>query len=757
MLFRPPKSATGPSPLEEQTPAPQAEEAAPAATSTSDPLAASLTYLAAHHGRAMSREAILGGLPILDGRLPVSLYERAAKRAGLETEAVKRDIADIPALVLPAVLIMRNGSALILLGVDTQTQTAKVLDPLVAPHVAQSQPFASISAGYTGYAFLVRAAAENDARVVAAGGVLRNHWFWSVVKVHLPSYGHIAIAAFLINTLALATPLFTMSVYDRVIPNGAIPSLIALSIGMVIAIAFDFILRIVRSLIIDVTSKTVDVVLAANIFEHLMAIKMAQRPMSVGVIANQLRDFDSVREFFTSGSVVSATDLLFAILFVGVLFLIAGPLAWIPLIMLPIMVVLGLTLQRPLDRAMKRLQAEAAARHGVLVESLSGLETVRATGAEARMQTAWERSVAASARSGEDVHFWASLALTSASTAQQLTSLLLVVVGVFLILDGNLTVGALVAANMLAGRVLAPIAGIASVITRGTQTLWALKCIDRIMSLERERSPERTYVSRKIEQGRIQFENVSFSYPNAPGKALEKVSFKIESGERVGIIGRVGSGKTTVGRLLLGFYEAEDGRILIDGVDSRQYDPSDLRAGVGFAMQDTDLFFGKLRDNIALGKPDATDEEVLAAARLSGVESFIAGHPMGYDMPISEGGRSLSGGQKQAIGLARVLIRKPQVLFLDEPTAHFDVRSEAEFLERLKAIRGERMTIIISTHRLSLLAMVDRLLLFENGRLVADGPRDKVLALLQGKPSPAPAQPNSTPVTTVTRKPNATV
>jgi ATP-binding cassette subfamily C protein LapB len=355
------------------------------------------------------------------------------------------------------------------------------------------------------------------------------------------------------------------------------------------------------------------------------------------------------------------------------------------------------------------------------------------------------------------VHFWASLALSSACTAQHLTSVLLVVVGVFLILDGNLTVGAMVAGNMLAGRVLAPIAGIASVITRGTQTLWALKCIDRIMSLERERSPERTYVSRKIEQGRIQFENVSFSYPNAPGKALEKVSFKIESGERVGIIGRVGSGKTTVGRLLLGFYEAEDGRILIDGVDSRQYDPSDLRAGVGFAMQDTDLFFGKLRDNIALGKPDATDEEVLAAARLSGVESFIAGHPMGYDMPISEGGRSLSGGQKQAIGLARVLIRKPQVLFLDEPTAHFDVRSEAEFLERLKAIRGERMTIIISTHRLSLLAMVDRLLLFENGRLVADGPRDKVLALLQGKPSPAPAQPNSTPVTTVTRKPNATV
>ena len=659
----------------------------------------------------------------------------------METEAIKRDILDIPALVLPAVLIMKNGTALILLGVDHANQSVKVLDPLERSRPPRLLRIKAMATEYTGHAFLVRAAAEADARAVAAGDLPRNHWFWSVVKVHWRSYGHIALAAFLTNMLALATPLFTMSVYDRVVPNGAIPSLIALSIGMGLAIAFDFLFRMVRSRMIDVTGKTVDVVLAANIFEHVMAVKLAQRPSSVGIIANQLRDFDSAREFFTSGSVVSATDLLFAILFVGVLFIIAGPLAWIPLIMLPLMIVTGFILQRPLDRAMKRLQAESAARHGVLVETLSGLETIRATGAEARMQTAWERSVAATARSGEDVHFWSSLSLTSANVAQQITSLSLLVIGVFLILDGKLTVGALVAANMLAGRVLAPIAGIASVITRGTQTLTSLKSIDRIMSLERERSPERAYVSRKIEEGRIAFENVTFAYPNAPGNALEKVSFKIEGGEKVGIIGRVGSGKTTVGRLLLGFYEAKEGRILVDGVDSRQYDPSDLRTGIGFAMQDTDLFFGKLRDNIALGKPEATDEEVLSAARLSGVESFIAGHPMGYDMPISEGGRSLSGGQKQAIGLARVLIRKPRVLFLDEPTAHFDIRSEAEFLERLKAIRSERMTIIISTHRLSLLNMVDRLLLFDNGRLVADGPRDKVLAILQGKPAaPAPLQ-----------------
>jgi ATP-binding cassette, subfamily C, bacterial LapB len=757
LLFRTPTSAQGRPSTDE--PDPNVAASTKADTPRSDPLAASLTYLAAHHGRAVSREALLGGLPILDGRLSVALYDRAARRAGLETEPIKRPILDIPAMVLPAVLIMKDGTALILVGIDTKNQSVKVLDPTLDPGTPRIAGVDALVADYTGYAFLVRAAAEADARAVAAGDLPKNHWFWSVVKRYWRSYGHIALAAFLVNMLALATPLFTMSVYDRVVPNGAIPSLIALSIGLGLAIVFDFVLRAVRSRMIDVTGKTVDVVLAANIFEHVMAVKLAQRPGSVGIVANQLRDFDSVREFFTSGSVVSATDLIFALLFVGVLFVVAGPLAWIPLAMLPIMIALGLTMQRPLNRAMKRLQAESSARHGVLVESLSGLETVRATGAEARMQTAWERSVAATARSGEDVHFWASLTLTSANAAQQVTSLLLVVVGVFLILDGKLTVGALVAANMLAGRVLAPIAGIASVITRGTQTLSALKSIDRIMSLERERSPQRAYVARKISEGRINFENVSFAYPNAPGKALDKVSFKIEGGERIGIIGRVGSGKTTVGRLLLGFYEAQEGRILVDGVDSRQYDPSDLRAGIGFAMQDTDLFFGKLRDNIALGKPEATDEEVLAAARLSGVERFIAGHPMGYDMPISEGGRSLSGGQKQAIGLARVLIRKPRVLFLDEPTAHFDIRSEAEFLERLKEMRGEQMTIIISTHRLSLLGMVDRLLLFDNGRLVADGPRDKVLAILRGQPTAPAGDGNPQPAqrATLVQKPNAAI
>jgi ATP-binding cassette subfamily C protein LapB len=722
---------------------------------THDPLSDALLYLAAFHGRALSREALLTGLPITDGKLNVRLFERAAQRAGLEAEPVRRPLSEIPALVLPAVLTMRDGTLRILVEQNDDPRKAKVVDPSAGPN-ARPYPLAADADGYLGYAFFVRPATTADARTVAAGGadLPQAHWFWSIVKRFWKNYTHVAIAALIVNVLALASPLFTMSVYDRVVPNGAIASLIALAIGLVLAIIFDLILRTVRARIIDMTGKKLDVVLASDIFEHVMSIKMGQRPQSVGILANQMRDFDSVREFFTSGTVVSATDLLFAILFLAILFVIAGPLAWIPVVMLPIMIVVGLLLQRPLARAMKNLQAESAARHGILIESLSGIETVRATSAEARMQTGWERSVAATARSGEDVQFWSALALTSANTAQQLCTMLMMVVGVFLILDGKLSVGALVAASMLAGRVLAPIAGIAAVITRATQTVTALKALDRVMALERERPVGRTYVARKIQQGRIQFDNVTFKYPAGAENALDKVSFSIAPGERIGIIGRVGSGKTTVGRMLAGFYEPADGRVLVDGVDIRQYDPADLRTGVGFVLQDTDLFYGKLRENIALGRPEATDEEVLEAARLAGVESFIAGHPLGYDMPIAEGGRSLSGGQKQAIGLARVLIRKPQILFLDEPTAHFDVRSEAEFLERLKALANGEITIIVSTHRLSLLNLVDRLLLFERGKLVADGPKDRIIAMLQGGAKPA-AAPTAASQFAAAGKPNA--
>jgi ATP-binding cassette subfamily C protein LapB len=688
-----------------------------------------LLVVSSHYGRSVGAEAIRAGLPLVDGALTADLFPRAAGRANLEAVAQARALPDIPALVLPAVLVLIDGIA-VLKAIDQEAGRAQIVDCSDPDARLEDIPLALLQARYSGLAFFVRpkplAAGRREVLKDLAGA----HWFWSVVGKFRSNYVHIGLSAFLINMLALVFPLFVMAVYDRVLPNYAVSSLVALAIGVALSFVFDVALRIARSRMIDLTGKQADVVLASNIFEHVLGLKMRARPNSVGVLANQIRDFDSVREFFTSSSLISLTDLLFAVLFVAIMFLIVGPLAWIPVLLLPVIIGIGLLIQRPLERAMKELQAEAAARHGVLVESIASLETVKVLGAEGRMQSVWERSVAASARSGEAVHYWSSLALTLSNAAQQVAQLVLIVVGVFLVMNNTISVGGLVAANMLIGRILSPLTNIAAMMTRGAQTSQSLQAIDRIMALDTERPKDRVFVARQVAKGSISFQNVSFSYPGTKTKALDRVSFTINPGERVGIVGRIGSGKTTVGRLLSALYEPDEGQVLVDGVDLRQYDPADIRSGIGIVLQDVQLFFGTVRENIVVGRPASTDAEVVEAGRLAGVEDFIGQHPDGYDMAVAEGGRSLSGGQRQSVALARVLIRNPKILFMDEPTSALDMSSESEFCARLNTVLGRDSTFVVSTHRVSLLRFVDRLIVFEHGRIIADGPRDRILTEL---------------------------
>lgn len=695
-----------------------------------DPLLEALMQIAAHHGRAVSAGALRSGLPLVDGCLTAELLPRAADRANLEATAVPRPLSEIPTLVLPAILILVD-DIVVLRSIDPATGMATITAAIGKPAEARQIPLDQLARRYSGYAFFIRPKALAAGRRDVLASRVGDHWFWSIVLRFKSNYVHIAIAALLINILALVFPLFVMAVYDRVLPNYAISSLVALAVGVALAFAFDILIRIARSRMIDMTGKQADVVLASRIYEHVLGLKMRSRPQSVGVMANQLRDFDSVREFFTSATLISATDIFFAFIFIAIMFWIVGPLAWIPVILLPVILVIGFLIQRPLNRAMSELQAEAAARHGVLVESLSGLETVKSLGAEGRMQSQWERSVAATARSSEAVHYWSSLALTLSNAATQFAQLLLIVWGVFLVMGNVISVGALIAANMLVGRVLQPLSNIAAMMTRATQTSQAMEAIDKIMKLDAERPKDKVFIARSVDQGAIEFASVTFRYPGTKSDALTNVSFFIKPGERIGIVGRIGSGKTTVGRLVTGLYEPDEGRVMIDGVDVRQYDPSDIRNGIGFVLQDVQLFFGTIRDNITVGRPSVTDAEIIEAGRLSGVEDFVAVHPDGYDMLVAEGGRSLSGGQRQSVALARVLIRNPKILFMDEPTSALDLRSEAEFCARLDRVLGRDCTFIVSTHRASLLRFVDRLLVFDRGRLVADGPRDRVLAELQ--------------------------
>ncbi|MCZ8374114.1 MAG: type I secretion system permease/ATPase [Beijerinckiaceae bacterium] len=695
-----------------------------------------LLHLAAYHGRAVGEDSVLSGLPLEGAPLGAALFARAARRAGLEAELVQRPFSDISPLVLPCLVFLGN-EPVILRRIDLADGLCEIVRFAVdGDALAVTRPANEIEGAYAGYAFLIRPLAATDS---AIGDKKRAYgWFLDVIRRFRSNYWHIALATLIINVLALVFPLFTMAVYDRVLPNHAVSSLVALLVGVLLAIAFNFVIRFARSRMIDLTGRQADGVLAAQIFEHLLNIRLRVRPPRVGALANQIRDFDSVREFFTSATLIAVTDLLFAFLFIGVLFLIAGPLAWIPLLLFPVVLAIGLLIQRPLDRAMKAFQGEASAKHGLLIESLNSLETVKVMGAQSGLQAAWERSVVQSARAGEQVHRWSSLALTLSSAAQQLTSLGIMVGGAFLVMDNTLSVGALVAANMLAGRVLSPLTNLAGMISRANQTLIALQGIDALMALETDTIPGDIKTARRIQRGAITFDRVAFGYPGSAMPALDDVSFRIRPGERVGIVGKIGSGKTTVGRLLVNLYNPDSGRILLDDADQRQFDPIELRRDIGFVLQDSELFMGTMRRNIALGRPDATDEEIIAAARLAGIDSFVAQSPDGYDMRISEGGRSLSGGQRQSVALARVLLRRPRILFLDEPTSALDVSSEAEFCARLDAMLGRDTTFIVCTHRVSLLAFVERLLVFEHGRLIADGPRDAILAGLNKRPPATP-------------------
>ncbi|WP_082733658.1 type I secretion system permease/ATPase [Polycladidibacter hongkongensis] len=711
-------------------------DAAPADAQSSDapadPLVEALRYIARHFGNFASASVILAGLPVASGPLPIKLVGRAAKNCALQAVILKKPLKEIPRIALPALLILENGGLRLLTQLDETASIATLVDPLV-PEQPEKMSLQALQQLYIGSGVFFNSIGTASDSFSASGAQDQGHWFWSVVGSFWKDYLHIALAALLINLLALASPFFVMNVYDRVLPNYALPTLWALAAGVMLALAFDGIFKAARSNIINITGKQADLELASRIFSRALALNMDQRPGSTGQFANQIKEFESVREFFTSSSLVALIDLLFIGIFIGALFFVVGPIAWIPLAAVPVVIAINLLVQAPLAGSVASATRESAARHSVLVESVAHMDTLRALNAEAQMQTKWERSVAASASALLRGKKWSSLAQSLTGFTQAMVSVLIVIWGVYLVNEGRVNMGALVAAMMLSGRVLAPLASVAGALTRLRQTMHSYHMLDQLMKIPTERTLGKTYVNRAVAGGGVELEDVSFSYPDAETEALKNISLNIRQGEKVGLIGRVGAGKSTLGRLLCGLYYPSGGSVLIDGIDTRQFDPADLRNGVGFLSQENVLFSGTLRENIAMGQLHASNDDILHAARLAGVEDFVNAHPRGYDMPVGEGGRLLSGGQKQSVALARILLRRPQVLFLDEPSSHLDMAAEERLLQRLAEFNSAGMTIFISTHRLSLLKLTDRLIALDGGRVVADGPRDQVLADLQRK------------------------
>jgi ATP-binding cassette subfamily C protein LapB len=539
----------------------------------------------------------------------------------------------------------------------------------------------------------------------------------------------VGLAAAFVNLLAIALPLFTMNIYDRVVPTKGLETLWVLVLGVGIVFAFEFLLRMLRSYFVDTAGRSADVIMASNIFQHVLGIRLEARPSSAGAFAQQLREFESVRDFFTSATLVTLVDLPFVLLFIAVVAIIGGPVALVPLIAVPLIIGVGWLLQIPLNKVAARTARESEQKHAFLVESLFGLETIKGLGAEGRTQRNWERFVGMTANSAQRARALSQFGQYFTALISQIVSVAVVVVGVYQIFEGHLTVGALIACTILAGRAMAPLTQVAALLTRFDQSMVSLRTIDKIMSMPLERPEGTQFLHRPILRGAIEFRDVEFSYPDQPMPALDGVSFAVRPGERVAIIGKIGSGKSTIGKLILGFYQPQKGAIRIDGTDIKQIDPADLRRNIGYVPQDVFLFFGSVRENIAMAAPYADDAAFLRAASIAGVDSFISRHPHGFDLQVGERGEALSGGQRQSIAIARALLRDPNIVILDEPTSAMDKSAEDWLIARLREIL-EGSTLVLATQRLSLLTLVERVVVIDAGKVVADGPRDTVLETL---------------------------
>jgi len=698
-----------------------------------DPLLQCLVILTKLLQRPHSAEALSAGLPLVNHRFTPELFIRAADRAQLSARLLKRSLTQFNELVLPAVLLLKDGQACLLL---KYTHKRKKTLRIILPESGEGEMDISLSelkTNYSGYALFAHPRATFDARTEDPLMPRPFSWFWGTLLKSWYWYGEVVLASFLINLFALASPLFIMNVYDRVVPNHAIETLWVLASGVTVVFGFDFLMRTLRGYFIDLAGKKSDILLASMIFEQVLGTQRKAHPRSVGAFASHLHEFEAFREFFTSATLTTLIDLPFALLFISVVWTIHPQLAKIPLLVIPVVLVVSLLIQIPLRQVVQQTFRASAQKQALLVETLTGLEDLKTMRAEGLMQRRWEQLIGQIAQSSLKSRLLSAFSVNFTWLVQQLTTVAVVIAGVYLIVDNQLTTGGLIATTLLTGRALAPLAPLASLLTRYHQSLAALHSLNHIMTLPLERPPKHSFLHRPQLQGEIEFREVEFSYPEQSQSALNKVSFKITAGQKVGIIGRIGSGKSTVAKLILNLYTPNHGCILLDGVDSRQLDPVDLRRNLGYVPQDSQLFYGTVKDNIVLGAPYVEDAQILSVAQLAGVDEFINRHPLGFDMPVGERGENLSGGQRQAIILARALLLNPPILLLDEPTNSMDNSTEELLKVRLQPWL-EAKTLLLVTHRFSLLSLVTHLIVIDGGQVVAMGPKESVIqALASGK------------------------
>jgi ATP-binding cassette, subfamily C, bacterial LapB len=697
-----------------------------------DSLLGCLLLVCRGHQIATTKDALIAGLPLRHGKMTPALFKRAAQRLNLSVSILKKPLQQIPTAYLPVTLLLKNDEACKLARIDVAANTAWVIFPELGDAETQIR-LDELVERYSGYFIVTKQKYVFDRRAPEVGKVRLRHWFWSSLAENKRIYRDVMVAAFIVNVFALAMPMFTMNVYDRVVPNRAIETLWVLGLGVLIILLGDLTLRMMRAYFLDWASARIDIKLSARIMEQVLGIHLDQRPNSVGSFAANLRSFESVRDFITSATITALIDLPFGLIFILVI-------AWInPYMVIPvvtgglIMLIYALSVQTKMHELSETMYRAGALRNATLIESLVGLETIKSLGIEGNMQRKWEHSVSYLSEVGSKLRLLSTSINNGSNAISQITNVVIVLLGVYLVADGNLTMGGLIASTMLASRALAPIAQTAGLLTQYHTASTSLQSLDEIMKKSVERPVDSNFLSRPAFRGDIEFREVSFQYPGTEEMALTKVSFKIKAGEHVALLGRMGSGKSTIHKLILGLYKPTEGAILIDGIDARQIDPAELRRSIGYVQQDTHLFYGTMRENITMRYPHADDGSVLSAAHIGGIDEFVNAHPKGFDLLVGERGETLSGGQKQGVGIARAFINRPSIVLLDEPTSAMDHSGEDAVKKRLTEAT-QNSTVVVISHRSSLFDLVSRIIVIDSGRIVADGNKSEVIdALRAGK------------------------
>jgi ATP-binding cassette subfamily C protein LapB len=689
--------------------------------------------------KPFSAEALTAGLPVEPGadspelfsiNNAKGLFSRAAERAGLKSSLIRRPLAQISPLQLPMIILLSNQSACILDRFSEDGSQVKIIMP-AEEAIEQWVDLEDLTDEYIGYGFMVKKAFEYTDENSRTLHLQQKHWFWSTIKLSAGVYKDVLYASLLINLFVLASPLFTMNVYDRVVPNNAIETLWVFAIGVSIVYIIDTYLKFTRTYLLESAAKKSDVIMSSIIFEKVLDLKMANHPASVGSFASNLKDFDSIRSFLTNATMAAIIDLPFAIIFLFVIAYIGGAIVLIPITTMLFILGYAIFIKKPLRDSIESTHEASAKKSSILIETLNNIETLKSLGTMSQMQWKWEEATGEIAGKSLKSRMLSASIPTITQLLLQINTVMIIVYGVYLIQDFSLSMGGLIAIVILTGRALAPMSQVAGLMTNYEDTKTSYETLNEIISQPSERPSGKKFVERPEFSGHIEFVDVTFTYPNNEVPALKNISFVINPGEHVAIIGRIGSGKSSIQKLILGLYEPDSGQILIDGIDIKQIDPADLRKHMSYVSQDIMLFRGTVKDNITYRATHATDGAMIRAAQISGTSEFVKKHPKGYEMPIGERGQGLSGGQRQSIGIARAFLLSAPIMLLDEPTNAMDQITEAKLLDNLTAnLKG--VTSLIVTQKMTILKIVDRVIVVNDGKIFIDAPKETALKQLQG-------------------------